>query len=52
MALLMQLLLLRVGCAVLTSDGSKFAGKGCFPARSPLSKNEAKKLKANVAPHF
>jgi len=50
MALLMQFLLYRVGCAVLTSDGYKIAGIRCFPARGALSKNKAKNLKANVAP--
>jgi hypothetical protein len=31
-------------CAVLTSDGLNIAGKGVFPACSPLSKNKAKIL--------
>jgi hypothetical protein len=47
MTLLMQFLA-AVGlfCAVLTSDGFKSAGNAYFPARSALSKNEAKNLKA------
>jgi hypothetical protein len=45
MALLMQFFCCYwVGCAVLTSDGYEIAGNRYFPARDPLSKNEAKNL--------